>query len=308
MTRQKKKAQQSTANDRPPIPAALMEVIDRAMARNPADRYAHAGELAEVVGAWLRGLEKRRAARALCREARQILRQSEQHVTEADKLEASLVDSPPRTMDTGSKQRQWDLEHKVHESRRIAAALNTKAQQVLITALGNDPELTTAHRLLAEMYRAEHRQAERRRDRDAASRWQVLLEAHDTGPHSAYLHGDALFSLTTEPPGARVHLERFEVQARRLVAVPVTSIGRSPLERTPINHGSYILRAEADGFATMSIPLFVEREAHEQWMQPGMDSPRVVQMLKQGEIGTDECLVEAGWCITGGDTLSLIHI
>ena len=87
--------------------------------------------------------------------------------------------------------------------------------QVLQAALTFVPEHTEAHDILAAQYRLLHSQAEARRDRAAITRYETLLQAHDTGSHSAYLRGDGALTIVTDPPDAEVELLRFVPFDRR---------------------------------------------------------------------------------------------
>jgi hypothetical protein len=54
---------------RAPLPVELIRICERAMRDAPSERFAHAGELATVVSAWLDGVTRRDQAREIVKRA-----------------------------------------------------------------------------------------------------------------------------------------------------------------------------------------------------------------------------------------------
>ncbi|MCO4743449.1 MAG: SUMF1/EgtB/PvdO family nonheme iron enzyme [Proteobacteria bacterium] len=289
---------------RPRIPEALAGIVSKAMERDPTDRFAHAGEISTAVGAWLEGAQKRSEAKRITRSARDLLPEVDRARRAAAELRVAarrLLDRLPAQADPQLKEPAWALEDQAAKLDREAALQDTEVRQLLLGALGHDSDLVEAHRLLAEIYRDEHRTAESDRDAQAAARWEVLLRAHDTGKHARYLAGDGQLSLATDPPSARVWLEQYHPLHRRLSTTPVCSIGRTPLSRTEISHGSYRLRIQAEECVEVFMPVRIGRQAHEDMTAPGGEGPVLFRLPRLGELGEDECLIAPGWFIRGGD-------
>ena len=189
----------------------------------------------------------------------------------------------------------WALEDEAAALGREAALRETEWLQTVHGALILHPELREAHARLADHYRACLSAAElAHRDEDAA-RFEAQLRAHDWGEHAAFLRGEGALSLVSDPPGAEVRLERFEPRDRRLVPHDLGVIGHTPLDRVPLQRGSYRLRLRAPGRIEVWLPALLERGGH--WGSP----PEPVVLPLEGELGPDECYVPAGFCWTGGD-------
>jgi serine/threonine-protein kinase len=134
--------------------------------------------------------------------------------------------------------------------------------QTLRVALNHAQELTEAHELLADHFQAKHAQAESRRDPEAAARAAHMLQVHDRGKHQAWLDGRGALSLTTEPTGAEVLLYRYESQDRRLDPIFVRSLGASPIQRVPLEQGSWLCILRAPGHHDVRYPVHIDRMQH----------------------------------------------
>jgi serine/threonine-protein kinase len=139
-----------------------------------------------------------------------------------------------------------------------------------------------------------------RRDEDAA-RAEELLRIHDRGHHAAFLRGEGALTLVTDPPGAEVHVERFVLDDRRLIAVPDGVLGVTPLRDVRLQRGSYVLSLCAPGRAEVRYPVMIERAGHWDGHAPGDQAPHPIALPEHAELGLDEVYVPAGWCWTGGD-------
>ncbi|MCB9796591.1 MAG: SUMF1/EgtB/PvdO family nonheme iron enzyme [Alphaproteobacteria bacterium] len=161
------------------------------------------------------------------------------------------------------------------------------------------PELPEAHALLAAHYQSLHAEAESRRDRAAALRYELLLRDHDRGRYARYLQGEGALTLLTDPPGAEVRLHRFVEQERRLVPVFERSLGHTPLVELPLAMGSYLLELRAPGRETVRYPVYIRRQEHWDGVRPGDEAPTPVRLPLEGELGPDEVYVPSGWFLSG---------
>jgi len=116
-----------------------------------------------------------------------------------------------------------------------------------------------------------------------------------------YLKGDGALTLVTDPPGAEVFLERYEVYHRRLIAVPVDSLGKTPLHEVPLPMGSYLLRIQAEGCEAIRYPISIERLGHWDGIAPGDDAPTPIWLPPKGRLGAEDIYIPAGWHRVGGD-------
>ncbi len=288
----------------PPVPAELVAVCERAMRYEIADRYPDAGALARDVTAFLDGARRREQALAELARARLLepaiaaLRDRSVRLRRA--AEAALGDVRP--FDPIDRKRPgWALEDEAARHTRDAALRETEWLQTVHGALSLDPELPEAHAVLADHYRERLSAAEVAHHDEDAARFEALLAAHDRGRHAAFLRGEGALTLVTDPPGAEVLLERYEVKDRLLVPVPAGTLGRTPLVEVPLLRGSYRLRLRAPGRAEALYPVLIERGGHWDGRAPGESEPYPIVLLPEDELGPDDVYVPAGWCWTGGD-------
>ena len=118
---------------------------------------------------------------------------------------------------------------------------------------------------------------------------------------AAYLRGDGALSLHTDLPGAEVFLARHELRNRRLVEVPVRSLGHTPLRSVPLPMGSYMCRLRHPDRAEVRYPVQIGRGDHWDGVPPGERNSLPIRLPEHNELGPDDCLVPAGWCWIGGD-------
>ncbi len=200
----------------------------------------------------------------------------------------------------GSSRRESDRRGR-GDGRALGAAAEVRWLEAVHGALSLDSELPEAHAMLADHHLRRLTEAElARRDEDAAVA-EEMLRIHDRGRHTAFLRGDGRLTLVTDPPGAEVRVERFVLQDRRLVPVPESVLGPTPLIEVPLQRGSYLLRLRAPGRAEVRYPVLIERNGHWDGCAPGEREPTPVALPEEGELGPDDVYVPAGWCWIGGD-------
>ncbi len=124
----------------------------------------------------------------------------------------------------------------------------------------------------------------------------------EKGRHERYLAGQGHFSLTAEPSGVRITIQRFQIHKRRLVATESSGVHTAPIEKLSLPVGSYLARLECDGFRDTLYPFTVERDQRWRPRRPGSTEVTPVQMLRHDQLDDDERHVPAGWFWCGGDT------
>jgi eukaryotic-like serine/threonine-protein kinase len=285
-------------------PADLAPICERAMAREPADRFEDARALAEEVRRVLDGARRHQRGRALVAEARALapsieaLRRRAAALTEEARAELARV----RAFDPAeAKERGWALEDEAHVLELRASQEEVIWQQKLRAALEEAPDLDEAHEALADAHAAELRAAEAARAAQAAARAEALLAEHDRGRHAAILRGEGGLSLLTAPGGAEVSLWRVVQRSRRLHVARVGSLGRTPLGRTTLPRGSYLLRVRAPRCHEVRYPVLIERGADWDSARPGDREPFAVPLPKKGTLAADDVYVPGGWFLSGGD-------
>ncbi len=288
----------------PPPPEELTVIARRALSRAPGDRYAHAGEMAAAVHAWLDGADRRRKALAAVEAADAHLDRigmlRERAVTCREDA-ARLLEGIPSWQGAALKQPGWAKEEEASALELDAGLLEVAWISEIHGALQHDPTLGEAHQRLADHYREQHVAAERRRDALSAAANLSLLRQHDRGKHSRYLRGTGALTLLTDPPGATVSCARVVERGRRLVEDAAVPLGVTPLEFVELPVGSYMLTITADGYDPVRMPMAIERDQHFVALAPDDVEARVLRLPLPGELGPDDIFVPAGWFWCGGD-------
>jgi len=278
-------------------PLALRDIAARALARDPADRFAHAGELADAMGRYLDGAERRARALAEVRAGRALEPRIASLATAAAEGRAAAavaLEGVQPHAPASDKLAGWRREDRAAALERELGALRERRIEHFEAALSHDRELPEALSLLAAHHRALLLAAEAIRDEPAAARAERALRRYDRGDHAALLDGTGAVSLVTEPPGAAVVARPYEVVDRQRVPGEPQSLGATPLVRAPLPPGDYELALTRPGGATVVYPVSLARQQHWDATPPGADAPVPVPMPGLGELGPDDCYVPAG--------------
>jgi len=119
-----------------------------------------------------------------------------------------------------------------------------------------------------------------------------------------YLAGDGTISLETDPPGAEVILERYELFERRLVARTVRSLPPTPFRKVALEMGSYRLRIRAPGHREIRVPVLIGRQEHWDGRGPGGDRP--IHLPPNKALPSDVVYVPPGWFHVGGTSYQAV--
>lgn len=289
--------------------APLLEVCRKAMARDPDERFASAGELAHEVTAWLNGVRQADQARAVLKEAASRRPIAERLRGEAERLRAEAADELLEIelwRPESAKVSAWAKDDAAAQMEQQAGLVELEIESLLRGSLTHTHDLPEAYAALAEQYRAAH-EASERASQDT-SRLDVLLrqfasampEHHpDRRRHLEYLDGRGALSLVTEPPGAEVELHRYVDHQRRLVPEFVGSLGPTPLRSVELERGSYLCILRHPERAPVRYPVFIERQQHWDGVPPGGEDPLPIRLPLPDELDEDERYVPAGWFWSG---------
>jgi formylglycine-generating enzyme required for sulfatase activity len=287
------------------VPDEIAEVCLKAMAKDPQVRYPDARELGAAVQAFLEGSHRREQAEELVEKARASLAlagERRQQAAHRRQEAAALLAGLSATDSEERKAPGWALEDEAAALEDEAALDEARFVETARAALERSPELETAHRALADYYRAKHEQSAASRDARAAAGFELLLRTHDRGAHQDYLAGFGRITLRTDPPGAEVRAFRFVLRNRRLVLEESGRLlGRTPLASQPLHIGSYLLKVTTPGHAVVRLPVNIGRGEHWQALRPGSDEAFAVPLPPAEALGADDVYVPGGWAPTGGD-------
>ncbi len=288
----------------PPMPEELVAASERAMARDPIERFADAAALSAEIAAWTEGARKREQALAKVAEAQALipalaaLEVDAQSMLQEARARLEAL-KPWESADV--KKPAWDLEDQARHLFERVEAEESRIVRLLYAALSDVPDLPEAHTELARHYRQRHEHAEQRGD-PGAHRFESLLRTHDRGEHALWLAGDGTLTLVTEPAGVTVDLYRYVERGRRRVAEAAGRLGRTPLESVTLAKGNWLLVLDGDGPLPVRYPVSIGRLEHWHGMAPGEDGPRAIAIPPS--LQPDEIYVPAGWYQRGGDLLA----
>ncbi len=304
-------AEAAGAPQGPHLPPSLVAACERAMARDPADRFESAAGLAAELQAWLDGAKRQEEARAVVAraegkgpEAAALRAQAATLRTEAAALLEDVADWQPEE----DKLPGWEKEDAAAALEKQAELAELEEEQLLQGSLTHAPDLPEAHAALAARYRAEHEAAETARQ--DPTRAETLFRHHlaalpeghaDRAGHLAYLKGDGALTLLTDPPGAEVRLHRYVLHNRRLVPRFERSLGTTPLRSVSLPMGSYLCILKHPDRAPVRYPVAIGRGEHWHGVPPEGGDPMPIPLPRPGELGPDDCYVPPGWFACGGD-------
>lgn len=289
-----------------PMPDELVAACQRAMAREPDERFANAAALALEIAAWIEGARRREQGLARVAQAQSLLPALAELEARAQFLlrQARERLEELKPWDTAEqKQPAWDLEDQAKQLSERVEVEESQVLRLLHAALSDAPDLSEAHAALASHYRRRHEQAEQEHDPDAR-RLESLLRSHDRGEHALWLAGDGALTLVTEPAGATVELYRYVERGRRRVAESAGILGQTPLLGVPLAKGDWLLVITAAGRATVRYPVSIGRLEHWDGVAPGQSQPRKVWLPALDALRAGEIYVPCGWYQRGGDAMA----
>ncbi len=280
------------------IPDGLAEICLRAMAEDPSERFATANDISEVIENFLAGSQRREAALKRVVEAESAWRSFERLSREREDLAKRLFalerDTKPwlpltqKTDLLGARQRTREIE-------RERAARFSETVAGCEQALSQDPTNQEAHGLLARASFKRMLEAEATGHEIDRVLYRDRVLRHGSEELKAKLQAQGTFSLLTDPPGAEVICERFDVDQLPWALVDRQVLGETPLSGVRLDAGSYRLSLSYPGKRDTIYPVQIDRGAH--W-----DSgEKPVVLYSEAQIGTEWVYVPPGPFLYQGD-------
>jgi len=253
----------ATRNPRRPIPAALVDVCRKAMARAREERYASAAEMREALRAWLDGRAERERrhdeAEALAARGKEAAAKHERLETEVGQAEAAAEAEAANYepfQPVSEKRSMIEARKRVETLQTDVALAFAETTHLLNAALTQEVDNATARAALADLWL--HRLA------DAGRRGGPAETAHALAMAGRYADGpipsDGSLALTSDPAGADVTLYRFEELDGVLTPRDEQHLGQTPLGPVPLAMGSYLCVLKKGGFRDTRYPVHITRE------------------------------------------------
>ena len=281
------------------IPEEIAQVCLQALASERQERFATASELAGAVEAFLAGSKRREAALRHVAEAEAAWARYGALATEREELVAR-----EKALDEGLE--PWATLEEKAELLTVREQLSglgrvrvDRFEEVVFAceqALSQDPGNPEASALLAAVHYARFEEAESARDEDDQHHHEQRVRRYDRrGGYASLLKGTGALTLRTDPPGAEVVCERYEQRGLVWPLVERRVLGTTPLERVPLEQGSYLLTLRSPGKRDTRYPVFIPRGRH--WDSGEMPVP----LYSDADIGAGMVYVPPGPFVCGGD-------
>jgi serine/threonine-protein kinase len=290
-----------------PLPPELVVLCHEAMSTEAHERPT-AQVFTEHLDRWLDGSQKQQEATRLVDEANPLLRSArvlEQRALALQRRAQGQLEALPGWASESRKAKAWALAEQATLQARDARQVELLARRKLLQAIVHDSSCVDAHDHLAERFRHDHAQAEADGDEVLAERALDQLRFHVEAlprslaqDHLAYLAGDGVLVVRSDPPGAKAALYRYEPKRRRYVAVKDRDLGTTPVE-LPLPMGRYLVHLESRGRHPVRWPVFMPRNGRVDNVPPQQHDPAPVRMLPKGEVGSEDVYVPAGWMLAG---------
>ena len=175
------------------------------------------------------------------------------------------------------------------------ARMETAAAAALIalqTALAENSGDAVAREGLADYYWFQCQEAEADELRRGLRMHERLVQAYDDGKYAERLAGQGSLSLRSEPTGAAVTISDLVQDGFVRKLVNERSLGTTPVDKTPLPMGSYVLTVRMPGFRDVLYPVHIARNT---------DWDGALKLYPDAAIGPDFIHVPAGPFILGGD-------
>ncbi|MFB6373546.1 MAG: protein kinase, partial [Bradymonadaceae bacterium] len=241
------------------VPDKLARICNKALSQDPDNRFAHAGRLRRQLEKWLEGRTERERAQQRIARADALREELEEYRRERDDLLASarnlLRDVTPSDP-VHEKLPGWSMLEQAEQVRSQIASAESEYVANLQGALERAPDLSEAHRRLADFYRDKHERASSKNGGREALQWEAQLRRYDiSGEHRDYLAGTGRLHLETEPTDLRVKLYRWTEDRRRFHEQFESHLGRTPVVEEHLDEGSYLLEIEGAGSGAVRYPV-----------------------------------------------------
>ena len=257
-------------SDRAPdrdIPPVLEEICLKALAKEPADRFQSAQEMARELELYLEGIKDLQRRQRLCAEIIEqaaAYRRHYAHVQEAYARSQDELFAMQRKVQshapTHEKEQLWQLEQRCDDLRMEVEQAFGDTILHYGQALQHIPDHREARQALADLYWERFERAEISKDDASAAYFEGLVRQYNDGRYNTLLAGVSTLHVRTQPElAATLRLYRYERRLNRLS--PVLQFTKlSPLLDEKLAHGSYLLTLEAPGYISLRVPLLLRRQ------------------------------------------------
>jgi len=255
------------------VPDALADICVRALAPNPENRMASAGELAERIEQYLEGSAERERRAALAMEEFAIGLQAYSTYMALRRQRETLTSDLERRR---REVRRWDpvsLKRTLAEDEARAQLMSFESSRAFTTTanhlhavLGLEPEHAHARSALANLYWTRFEDAERRGELEDIVYFADLFLRFNDSVRGPLPSGGGHITVRTFPEGGEVAVYDFGVGVPDLRSKPGRSLGTAPVEGIELPMGMYLLVARKEGYRHAQQAVFVRPGLHQKYL------------------------------------------
>jgi serine/threonine-protein kinase len=253
----------ATVNPRRIVPETLAVVCRKAMATDPAQRYATVQELSRELRRWLDGRAERgrrheeaEALAAKGREAAARYERLENEVVVAEGLAEAEAEKYKPFQPVSEKRPLIVARKRVATLQTEAVLAFAEATQLLNAALTQESDNAAARAALAGLWLHRLAEAERRGDPAGAASALAMAERYADKP----VPSDGSLTIESLPAGAELTIHRLDEVDGVLTPREERSWGTAPVGPVPLAMGSYLCVLRKDGYRDTRYPVHITRE------------------------------------------------
>ena len=304
------------ANGRFDIGQHLINVVTKAMSKEPADRYSSAADMLNELRTWRFAQEREVSAERWIRKSQRI---AERRVSLQKKKQvlveqcAHMERACSSWKSTNEKRPLWQCQDEISYLTKKIRNHFMKEEQALLKALLEHGAYIKTRILLAEFYRDRHSYAEEKGMFRIASEAEFLLEEHLESIPTChpryrelfeYLNGTGSVSLNTNQNEYSVEVEKYLLQDRHLICAHIQWKENVSSFHEDLEMGSYLVTCHKNGYEPIRYPVQIGR--CEKWTtKTPLGTEQPLSFLPSELLKQDECYVPAGWFHFGGDERAL---
>ena len=248
-------------------PADLEYICNKALQKEPEDRFATVHELRQAVEGFLEGSREARRRREQAREeleaGRGMLKEyyqvRERYLTLVARVQQCRNELKTKPVSLDQKEEMWQAEEELRQVSMDAARLYTDTLQHLQSGLELDPDNREFSNLLADLFWDRFLEAEERDNPEDRYFFRSQVERYHHGRYDHHLAGQGNIEVACDTPGAAITVTPFAERKHRLMAAgEAMDAGTAPWQTT-LTRGHYLISVSAPGCITAHYPVFIDR-------------------------------------------------